>query len=97
MIRSITKPEPINKEVAWDKTKVIMSKTDSLGVIEYANETFIEVSGYEEHELVGQPHNIVRHPDMPKVVFKILWENLKKVKTCTPLLKTFLKVAATTG
>ncbi|MND58696.1 Aerotaxis receptor [compost metagenome] len=91
MIRSITKPEPINKEVAWDKTRVIMSKTDSLGVIEYANETFIEVSGYEEHELVGQPHNIVRHPDMPKVVFKILWENLKKGKNMHAVVKNLSK------
>ncbi|NDC40957.1 MAG: PAS domain S-box protein, partial [Chitinophagia bacterium] len=71
-------PTPVDKEVSWDKTRIIMSKTDAFGVIEYANDTFIDVSGYEEHELMGMPHSIVRHPDMPKVLFKVLWDNLKQ-------------------
>lgn len=54
-----------------------MSKTDHRGIIEYANEVFVDVCGYEDYELMGQPHSIIRHPDMPKVLFKVLWENLK--------------------
>ncbi len=70
-------PTIIDKEVVWDKSRVIMSKTDHRGVIEYANEVFMDVCGYEDYELMGQPHSIIRHPDMPKVLFKVLWENLK--------------------
>ena len=49
-----------------------MSKTDKYGTIEFANDVFIEISGYEDYELIGSSHNIIRHPDMPKVVFKML-------------------------
>ncbi|MDD5213578.1 MAG: PAS domain-containing protein [Candidatus Gracilibacteria bacterium] len=51
----------------------IVSKTDKTGKITYGNELFIQMSGYTESELLGQPHNILRHPDMPKIVFKHLW------------------------
>jgi len=54
----------------------IISRTDLSGVITHANETFAKISGYEVHELVGKPHNIVRHPDMPKSVFADIWETL---------------------
>ncbi len=70
-------PTIIDKEVVWDKSRVIMSKTDHRGIIEYTNEVFVDVCGYEDYELMGQPHSIIRHPDMPKVLFKVLWENLK--------------------
>lgn len=85
------KPEPIDKEVSWDKTRIIMSKTDAKGYIEYANEAFIDVSGYEDYELMGEPQNIVRHPDMPKVVFKILWDNLKKGNNFHAIIKNMAK------
>jgi len=81
----------IDKEVTWDKTKVIMSKTNAFGIIEYANEVFVDVSGYEDYELMGQPHNIIRHPDMPKVIFKVLWENLKKGKNFHAIVKNLSK------
>lgn len=84
-------PKPIDKEVSWDKTRTIMSKTDQFGVIEYANDTFIDVSGYEEHELMGMPHSIVRHPDMPKVLFKVLWDNLKQGIVVKPIVKNLSK------
>lgn len=58
----------------------LISQTDTRGVIQYANTKFCEVSGYSTEELVGQPHNIVRHPDMPKEVFKDLWSTLKAGK-----------------
>ncbi len=56
----------------------IISRTDLSGIITYANETFADISGYYVDELIGKPHSIVRHPDMPKSVFKDLWENLEK-------------------
>src|SRR3989339_1006772 len=56
----------------------IVSKTDLKGIITYGNETFIEMSGYSEAELLNAPHNILRHEDMPKVVFKLLWERIRE-------------------
>ena len=56
----------------------IVSKTDLKGLITYCNETFIEMSGYSEAELLNAPHNILRHEDMPKVVFKLLWERIRE-------------------
>lgn len=85
------RPVPIDKEVSWDKTKTIMSKTDRFGSIEYANEVFIDVSGYEDYELMSQPHNIIRHPDMPKVIFKVLWDNLKKGNNYHAIVKNMAK------
>ena len=81
----------IDKEVSWDKTQVIMSKTNAFGIIEYANENFVNVSGYEDYELMGQPHNIIRHPDMPRVIFKVLWENLKNGKNFHAIVKNLAK------
>ena len=52
--------------------EIIVSKTDTRGVITYANEVFLRLSGYTEEELLGRPHSIIRHPDMPRCVFKLL-------------------------
>lgn len=60
----------IDKEVTWDKTQVIMSKTNAFGIIEYANEVFVDVCGYEDYELMGQPHNIIRHPICQRLFLK---------------------------
>jgi PAS domain S-box-containing protein len=68
---------PINQEVEWDKNQTIISKTDLYGTIEYANDVFTSVCGYEDYELMGKPHNFIRHPDMPKIIFKVLWDNIK--------------------
>ena len=56
---------------------IIVSKTDLKGKITYGNQVFIHFSGYSEVELLGQPHNIIRHPDMPKCVFKLLWDRIQ--------------------
>ena len=85
------RPNPIDKEVFWDKTLTIVSKSDLLGTIEYANEAFADVSGYEEYELVGKPHSLIRHPDMPKVLYKILWDNLKEGKPFQIIFKNLSK------
>jgi len=56
--------------------QMIVTKTDPKGRITYANEIFIDISGYSEDELLGQPHSMIRHPDMPRAVFKLLWDRL---------------------
>ncbi len=64
-----------------------MSKTDLQGKITYGNELFIKISGYSEEELLGSPHNILRHPDMPKSIFKLLWETVKSGKELIAFVK----------
>ena len=68
---------PTSHEKVMKKDDFIVSKTDLQGKITYCNQIFINFSGFNEKELLGQPHNIIRHPDMPKVVFKLLWERTK--------------------
>ncbi len=55
----------------------IVSKTDTKGRLTYVNKIFIDLAEYTEEELLGKPHNIVRHPDMPKTIFKLLWERIQ--------------------
>ena len=64
-------PTPIDHEIKLDPKRYIVSKTDPKGFIEYGNDYFVEISGYTEAELLGQPHSIIRHPDMPKIIYKI--------------------------
>ncbi|RYJ36871.1 MULTISPECIES: PAS domain-containing protein [Flavobacterium] len=85
------RPTPSDREVDWNKNKVLLSKTDKKGTILYANEDFIDVSGYDEFELVGQPHNIIRHPDMPKVIFKFLWDSIKSSENIHVIIKNMAK------
>ncbi len=61
----------------FDEGEIIVSKTDKRGVITYANEVFLRVAGYSEEEILGKPHSIIRHPDMPRCVFKLLWDTLE--------------------
>ena len=86
-----TNPTPIDEEIKLDPNKSIMSKTDAKGIIEYANDYFIAISGYEEFELMGQAHNIVRHPDMPKVIFKIMWKEIKNGRPTFAIVKNMSK------
>ena len=81
----------IPKEIILDKTKVIMSKTDSKGIILYANNYFCEISGYNRLDLLGEPHNIIRHPDMPKIIFKVLWDKLHKGESLYAVVKNLTK------
>jgi len=84
-------PTPLDQEIILDPSKSIMSKTNPKGIIEYANSYFIDISGYEEFELMGQPHNVIRHPDMPKVIFKIMWEELRKGNNMNAFVKNLAK------
>lgn len=67
---------PTGVERTFDEGSFIVSKTDAKGVIGYANSLFLDVARYTEEEVIGQPHNIVRHPDMPRCVFQLLWDRL---------------------
>jgi len=85
------KTTELNEEILLDPYKTIMSKTDNKGIIEYANDYFMEVSGYKEWELMGQPHNILRHSKMPKVIFKLLWDYLNVAKPIKAIVKNLAK------
>ncbi len=70
------------REISLDEESFIVTKTDRNGIISYANRTFMQISGYREAELLGQPQNIVRHPDMPKGLFKYLWQQISAGEEC---------------
>jgi PAS domain S-box-containing protein len=70
----MTAPEADERFLAPED--LIVSKTDTRGVMTYVNRTFVEISGYTEAELLGRPHNLIRHPDMPRGVFKLLWDTI---------------------
>lgn len=78
---------PLDIEVPVDPKKEILSETDAGGKTVYANSYFVELSGFPEAELIGKPHNIVRHPDMPKTVFKLLWDAIKAGKKYKAIVK----------
>jgi PAS domain S-box-containing protein len=69
---------PAGREVTFGEEEIIVSKTDLKGHITYANNVFCRVAGYSEAELLGKPHNLIRHPDMPACVFQLLWDTLKR-------------------
>jgi PAS domain S-box-containing protein len=68
---------PTGRESAFGEDEIIVSKTDLKGRITYANDVFLRVSRYSAQDLIGQPHSIIRHPDMPRCVFKLLWETIE--------------------
>ena len=69
----------------------IVTKTDLKGIITYANDAFVEISGFDRNELIGTNHNIVRHPDMPPTLFGDMWKTLKRDKPWQGLVKTRCK------
>lgn len=74
-------------EVLLDKNTMIVSETDENGNIIYANQDFCDIAGYTKEELIGKPHNIVRHSDMPRAAFKDLWTTLKSGNTWNGIVK----------
>ena len=80
--------EPVTQcEYAFPEGRTLVSVTDLKGRITYCNSSFIEVSGYSERELLGQPHNIVRHPDMPAEAFRDMWRTIESGRPWTGLVK----------
>ncbi len=72
----VNEPVTQRRVAVWDDAN-ILSTTDSRGRIRYINEDFVRISGYQPDELIGQPHNVIRHPDMPRVVFEQMWQRLQ--------------------
>ncbi|MDX2198809.1 MAG: PAS domain-containing protein [Phycisphaerae bacterium] len=64
-------------ERTFGAEEIIVSKTDPKGRITYANDVFLRVAEYQEHEVLGKPHNLIRHPDMPRCVFKFMWDTIQ--------------------
>ncbi len=82
-------PTDIEKEVT--SVDIIVSKGDEKGDITYANPIFFKLAGYTQAELLEQPHSIIRHPDMPKIIFKFLWDNIKAGKDVKAFVKNLCK------
>ncbi len=87
----IYRPLPIDEEIKINSKKIIVSKTDKNGKILYANDYFCEVSGYDRNELIGVPHNILRHPDMPRAIFYLMWKTIQSGGNITAIVKNLAK------
>ena len=74
-------------EWVFPKDVFILSETDEHGIITYANDVFCEIAGYTLEELIGEPHNIVRHPDMPRIAFQGLWDDIRSKGFWTGIVK----------
>lgn len=84
--------EPVtDREIPFPEDSILVSKTDRKGIITYANQAFVDISGFSESELLGKNHNLVRHPDMPPVAFKDLWDTVHAGQTWTGIVKNRAK------
>ena len=80
-----------NNEKVMSENDFIVSKTDTKGYITYCNRIFVEMAGWSRFELIGANHNIIRHPDMPKIAFKILWDLVQNKKEFFGFVKNLRK------
>lgn len=78
---------PVNEPRRFEPHELFFSLTDPKGRIRYGNRVFTRVSGYSEEELIGKPHNLIRHPDVPRCVFRLLWDYLEAGKTIAAYVK----------
>lgn len=81
----------MEKETILDEYAFLVSETDEKGIIKFANNDFCQIAEYSLDELMGKPHNMVRHKDMPKIAFKDLWETVKKGDIWTGYVKNATK------
>ncbi len=86
----IKRPEPIDEEVVFDGRSLI-TETDLKGVITFVNRKFVEMTGYSKQEAIGESHNILRHPDMPKAGFAGMWKLIKEGKVWDGYVKNLRK------
>jgi aerotaxis receptor len=84
------RPTPINEEVFFDGRSLI-SETDTKGIITFVNRKFTEMSGYSKDEAIGQPHSLLRHPDMPKMAFEQMWKVIQEGKIWEGYVKNLRK------
>ncbi|NUM89300.1 MAG: PAS domain-containing protein [Bdellovibrionales bacterium] len=69
----MARPQPVNVESKFEADELFFSRTDLKGIIKSGNSVFVRVSGYDRKDMIGRPHNLIRHPDMPKSVFRLFW------------------------
>jgi aerotaxis receptor len=81
----------MSREVVLKQDAFLVSETDEKGVIRFANDSFCNIVGYSIDELIGAPHNIIRHPDMPKAAFVDLWKTIQSGETWTGFVKNLTK------
>ena len=86
----MTRPKPLNEEIFFDG-KTLISETDTKGIITIVNRKFVEMSGYTKEEALGQPHSILRHPDMPRAAFAEMWRVIKSGKMWEGYVKNLRK------
>jgi PAS domain S-box-containing protein len=91
---SVSRVQPTNVEKHFDRGDIIVSKTDIKGRITYANSVFCAVSGFTLPELIGAPHSLIRHPDMPRAVFKLLWDTILDRREVFAYVKNLSKSGA---
>jgi len=81
----------MSREIILEKDTMIVSETDEKGIIQYANDDFCKIAGYTRQELTGNPHNMVRHEDMPKAAFKDLWTTIQSGNIWNGIVKNKTK------
>ena len=81
----------MSKEIVLEDHAFLVSETNEKGIITFASDDFCEIAGYSVEELIGKPHNLVRHPDMSKAAFKNLWDTVKSGKVWTGYVKNATK------
>lgn len=90
MSTQLSRPTPVNEEVFFDGRSLI-SETDPKGIITYVNRKFVEMSAYSKEEAIGQPHSLLRHPDMPKAAFEEMWKTIQAGKIWEGYVKNLRK------
>ena len=82
----------MSNEYKLKKSDFLVSQTDENGIITFANEDFCNISGYSLSELIGQPHSIIRHQDMPKCLFEEMWNTISKGKRWSGYIKNNIEL-----
>lgn len=82
---------PVNEEISFAEDEIIVSKTDMKGHLVYANDVFCRVAEMSTRDVIGKPHSIIRHPDMPRAVFKLLWDTIQSGKEIFAYVKNMSK------
>ncbi|MBN2825388.1 MAG: PAS domain-containing protein [Campylobacterales bacterium] len=88
---NILRPVPTGVETKLPTDKLMFSKTDAKGGIVSASQSFVEITGYKESELITSAHTLLRHPDMPKTIFKVLWDRLERGLPVKVVIKNLTK------
>ncbi|MFN8526913.1 MAG: PAS domain-containing protein [Chloroflexota bacterium] len=92
--RTFQRPTPQRTESAFGADEIFFSTTDERGIIRSGNKVFARVSGYSRAELIGTPHNLIRHPDMPRAVFRLLWSEIGAGRPIAAYVKNMAKTGA---